>query len=56
VLGKTVYRQKKTLLPKVNDRNPVFRFLQSCGKQSLWIYLLHQPVLSGLCYLILLLK
>ena len=56
VLGKTVYRQKKTLLPKVNDRNPLFRFLQGCGKQSLWIYLLHQPVLSGLCYLIFLLN
>lgn len=54
VLGRTVYRQKKTLLPKVNDRNVALRFLQGCGKQSLWIYLLHQPVLSGLCYLILL--
>ena len=54
VLGKTVYAQKQTLLPKVNAQNPVLRFLQGCGKQSLWIYLLHQPALSGICYLILL--
>jgi hypothetical protein len=56
VLGRTVYRKKESLLPKVNDRNCVLRFLQLCGKQSLWIYLLHQPLLSGLCWLLSLLK
>ena len=52
VLGRTLYHKKESLLPKVNERNPVLRFLQLCGKASLWIYLLHQPVLSGLCWLL----
>lgn len=54
-LGRTLYRQKKTLLPKVNDRCLPVRFLSACGRHSLWIYLLHQPVLMALATLISLL-
>ena len=51
-LGKTLYKRKTSLMPKVKGKNPILRFFCFCGKQSLWIYLLHQPILNGICYLI----
>ncbi len=56
VLGKTLYRSRQTLLPNVSEKNILVRFLLGVGKQSLWIYLLHQPLLNAICYLILMLK
>lgn len=52
-LGKTLYRKKETLLPRVNPANPVLAFLTRLGKWSLPVYLLHQPIITGLLYLIL---
>ena len=53
VLGRLVYSKKQSLLPKVSENNPIVKVLCFCGKQSLWFYLLHQPVLAGICMLML---
>lgn len=52
VIGRTAYRSKQSLLPKINDKTPALRFLCFCGRQSLLIYLLHQPVLALICQLV----
>lgn len=45
-LGRTLYRKRESLLPNVPVCNPLIRFACFCGRHSLTIYLLHQPVFA----------
>ena len=42
-LGKKLYPNKTTRFPREQGR--ISRFLQTCGRHSLSVYLLHQPIL-----------
>lgn len=55
-LGKTLYKNKTSLLPRVKPDFFLIRFFRLCGKWSLFIYLLHQPLITGAIELYLLLR
>ena len=51
VLGRLLYSDKTTRFPQVNAALPPIRFLCLCGRNSLWIFLLHLPLVGGILML-----
>ena len=45
VLGRTLYKYKQTRLPGFPLEAAPVRLFRWCGRNCLWIYLLHQPVI-----------
>lgn len=52
VLGRSLYREKKTRLPQVNPETPILRFLRWCGRNSLYIFILHLPLVGAVMMLL----
>ena len=52
VLGRSLYREKKTLFPKFPQNNAIIRFLSFSGRHSLEIYMLHQPIVFSIVMLL----
>lgn len=50
--GRVLYPTRRSLLPGFRQDAPPLRFLRFFGTHSLFIYLLHQPILIGLCALL----
>ena len=46
LLGRSWYAEKRTRFPQVNAEATVLRFFRWCGRNSLYIFILHLPLLG----------
>jgi uncharacterized membrane protein len=52
VLGRGLYPDRKTRFPGVDPETPVLRFLRWCGRNSLYIFILHLPLVGAVMMLL----
>ena len=52
VLGRGLYPEKRTRFPRVNPETPILRFLRWCGRNSLYIFIFHLPILGAIMMLL----
>ena len=50
-LGSVLYRRRQSLIPTLRGRSDYFFCF--IGRRPLWIYLLHQPAIMGILYLVI---
>ena len=52
LLGRVLYPEQKTRFPRVNAETPILRFLRWCGRNSLYIFIFHLPILGAIMMLL----
>ena len=51
LLGRVLYAEKTTRFPQADTQNAILRFLCWCGRNSLYIFIIHLPIVGGLMML-----